>query len=435
MIASLIISIIAILGMILFIIFLPSIKIGKLQLQTFWICPLIGAILLLAFQLVDAQLVWNELVAPTVINPLQILAIFLSMVFLSIVLDEIGFFKYVAYVAVKRAKGNQFSLFFILSALTAFLTIFTSNDIIIITFTPFIIFFCKNAKINPIPYLVSEFVMANTWSMILIIGNPTNIYIASSYGIDFVNYIKVMALPTLFAGLTAIILMFLLFRKQLKTKIETDINEEKIMDKTILVVTIVLFSACIVLLCISNIIALPMWIIAVSATGILLLFLFIYSIWKHQTLFIIKNSFVKLPWNIIPLLISMFVIVISLNYYQITNKIYEFFGDNMPIITYGATSALSANLINNIPMSVLYSEILKCGTGTLDASKIYATIIGSNLAAIITPIGALAGIMWMSILKRYEIKYNFLTFCKYGVLIGVPTLAMSLFGLFLSMQF
>lgn len=59
--------------------------------------------------------------------------------------------------------------------MVAILTIFTSNDIVILTFTPFICYFSKNAKINPIPYLVAEFA-ATTYSMMLIIGNPTNIY-------------------------------------------------------------------------------------------------------------------------------------------------------------------------------------------------------------------------------------------------------------------
>ena len=72
--------------------------------------------------------------------------------------------------------------------MVAILTIFTSNDIVILTFTPFICYFSKNAKINPIPYLVAEFAAANTYSMMLIIGNPTNIYLATSASIDFISY-------------------------------------------------------------------------------------------------------------------------------------------------------------------------------------------------------------------------------------------------------
>ena len=70
-------------------------------------------------------------------------------------------------------------------------------------------YFCINAKIDPIPYVVAEFVAANTLSMFLIIGNPTNIYLASSYGIGFLNYIAAMAIPTLIAGLVAFFILFL----------------------------------------------------------------------------------------------------------------------------------------------------------------------------------------------------------------------------------
>ena len=62
------------------------------------------------------------------------------------------------------------------------------------TITGFLIVFCKNAKISPLPYLVSEFCAANTWSMMFVIGNPTNIYIASSFNIDFSRAILPFAL-------------------------------------------------------------------------------------------------------------------------------------------------------------------------------------------------------------------------------------------------
>ena len=72
----------------------------------------------------------------------------------------------------------------------------------ILTLTPFICFFCKNTRIDPVPFLVSEFAAANTWSMMLIISNPTNIYLGTSAGIGFAEYSKIMALPTLCAGLS-----------------------------------------------------------------------------------------------------------------------------------------------------------------------------------------------------------------------------------------
>ena len=220
MIPTIIISVITFITITASILFFPQIKIGKIKIGTYWIVALLGASLLLAFSFAPVKEVWNQLTNSTTVNPIKILVLFFSMTVLSIFLDEVGLFRFLAIVATKKAKDNQYTLFTILYFLTATLTIFTSNDIVILTFTPFICFFCKNAKINPIPYLVSEFAAANTWSLLFIIGNPTNIYLATSAGISFFEYFKVMAIPTITAGIVEYIVLFILFKSKLKTPIE-----------------------------------------------------------------------------------------------------------------------------------------------------------------------------------------------------------------------
>ena len=118
--------------------------------------------MILCCLIVDPKTVGEALIADSGVNPLEIPCLFISMVFISIVLDEVGFFKVLASYTVKKAKHSQYLLFIFLYTLVSVLTIFTSNDIIVITFTPFIISFCKNSKINPLPYLIFEFVAANT---------------------------------------------------------------------------------------------------------------------------------------------------------------------------------------------------------------------------------------------------------------------------------
>ena len=170
-------------------------------------------------------------------NPIKILVLFISMTILSIFLDEVGFFRYIANKAIKVLNGSQTKLFIGLYILISFLTVFTSNDIIILTFTPFICYFAKNSKINPIPYLISEFVAANTWSMALIIGNPTNIYLSSAFNIDFIKYLQTMILPTIVASIVSFSILYLLFRKQLKTEINASYNIEEVkIDKGLLII-------------------------------------------------------------------------------------------------------------------------------------------------------------------------------------------------------
>ena len=205
--------------MILSILFFPKVHLGKLRADSYWLITLTGALLVLATGTAKIGDVARELTSNTPINPLKILVLFISMTVLSVFLDEVGFFAFLAAKALRIARSSQIALFVSLYVTVSVLTVFTSNDIIILTFTPFICYFAKNAGISPVPYLFAEFIAANTWSMALIIGNPTNIYLATAGGIGFGEYVKLMILPTVAAGIVSFGVLFLIFRKKLSEKI------------------------------------------------------------------------------------------------------------------------------------------------------------------------------------------------------------------------
>ena len=193
-----IIFILSIIGMFICILKYPKLKIKNFQMDTFFICPLIGAVIIL-FINNNFGVFWNSITSNTSLNPLKILILFISISFISITLDESGFFKYISSLFVSKYKSSQFKLFTVLYILISILTVFTSNDIVILTFTPFILYLSKRGNINPIPYLVMEFVAGNTYSMMLEIGNPTNIYLSGGFNIPFLDYfIKMIVLNYFF---------------------------------------------------------------------------------------------------------------------------------------------------------------------------------------------------------------------------------------------
>ncbi len=433
MIYSVIVAVLVSISIILLILFKPNIKIKNISISTFFIPALIGAIILLIFNIVPIKNVFDAFTSTSSVNPIKVLVLFISTALISISLDELGFFKYIAIKALNKFHNNQYTLFFILYALVAVLTIFTSNDIIILTFTPFIVYFAKHAKINAIPYLIMEFITANTYSMLFTIGNPTNIYLSSYFNISFLDYFKVMYLPTLFAGFTSLIILLLIFNKDLHQHMDLiDIEEVKIDNKPLMIINLIHLGVAIILLAISNYIHLEMWIICLYAALSLTIFLIIDAIIQKSAT-TIKHVYKRLPYNLIPFVLSMFIIVLSLDYNEVTLHIAEFLNKidtskNMTIFTYLLTSTISDNLINNIPMSVLFAPILN-DVSNYQLPAIYATIIGSNIGAYLTPIGALAGIMWMSLLKKYDVKFTFFDFMKYGIIIVPAVLLMALLGL------
>jgi len=408
------------------IIFFPSIRIKRVKIGSYWVIALVGAIVLFIFQLAPVKIVYESLTADSAINPLKILALFFSMTFLSVYLDEAGLFAYLAQKAVKIVGSSQTALFAVLYALAAVLTVFTSNDIVILTLTPFICFFCKNTEVNPVPYLVGEFAAANTWSMMLIIGNPTNIYLATSAGIDFMQYFSVMALPTLAAGAVEFSLILLIFGKRLKAPLKSRGDELPHIEKADVAVGLFHLAVCLVFLIISSYVGLEMWLISVACAASLAICVIILRLIKKDGWRRVGNSFKRLPRQLIPFVLSMFVIVVALDYQGVNGLIAGLLGDKNCVWTYGLSSFFASNLINNIPMSMLFSG-LPTGLPQAEYFKaIYASIVGSNIGAFLTPIGALAGIMFTGLAERYKVNYTFRHFVGYGAIISLPTLAAAL---------
>ena len=414
----------------------PYIKIKGKEVGLYWIICLLGAITMIATERISLLSVFNGITAQSSVNPLKILTLFLSMTLLSVYLGDAGFFDYVADVVFAKSKGGQIKLFLILYFIVSILTVFTSNDIVILTFTPPVCIFAKKAKISPLPYLFGEFIAANTWSMALIVGNPTNIYLAGSYGINFLEYFSVMILPAVAGGLVALGTLLLIFRKQLPEPIyksqtgfiQTHANSVKIY-KTPMLIALFHLCLCIVLLALSDFIKVEMYIICLVLALSITVIDLIYGLKTVYSVQPVLKSLKKEPFELIPFVLSMFVIVLALKENGATDALGKALltGTKWDGATFGALSALSANLLNNIPMSVLFEKIVS-GQSLI---AVYGCIIGSNVGAFFTPVGALAGIMWSKILKKYGVKMPFSKFVLYGSAVAFPTLLASVGALIL----
>ena len=413
-----------------------SIKIKNfLVIDAYLIVTLVGSVIALLLAKVKPVTLINSITANSSINPLKIIILLLSLTFISISLDVLGFFNYLAVKVVARVKNSQFKLFFTLLLIIGLLTIVTSNDIIILTFTIFICYFAKATKINPLPYLIMEFVVANTFSMFLVIGNPTNIYLATYFNVDFLGYLKVMWLPTFLASIACSIVLPLMFYKQLKKPFQAiDIEPATLYNKLLVVINAVILLLVTITLAISHYLSIEMWIITLIGASLLFIIEGVYTLIRKD-FYVVTKTLSRLPLALGVFVLIMFSMTFSLRESGILNYIQQGFVkliSNSPIkatILYGATSALTDNIINNIPMSLAYVNLIDGLDPAILPNALFAIIIGSNIGAFLTPIGALAGIMWQGILKRQTIDYSYFTFLKNGLILTTIILIFALFGL------
>ena len=366
MISIYVLSALTILAMTLSFFLFPTINIKAKRIDTYWLITTIGAIFILLFNISIAGNILNLFIQNNSTNPFKIIVLFLSLTFISKFLDAVGLFNFLASRASRIGKGNQFIIFTAFYFLISLLTIATNNDIIIIV-TPIMIYFAKASKIKPMPYLIMVCFVLNTLSTTFLTTNVSNLYLGSFFGC---------------LGLTSLILTT-------------------------------------IFLIISNLINVEMYLITLIFALVDLIIGSVYCFIKKEDKIYILKPVKTLPYEFIPFLISMFIIISSLNQtdllFQIGNLLNSIESIEAEVFAYGLTSAISANLVNNVPMSLLYANILNANTLTT-VDNVYAAILASNLCALITPCGALSSLMFMRICKENEVKISYLDYMKFAPL-------------------
>ena len=413
--------------------------------------PIIGVIILFITFSFNTDLLINGIIGTDKIQPYAIIVLFMSLAYLSISIDSTGLFEYLAFRIAKSAGNSGARLFFYFYFLSSLLTLFTSNDIVILTLTPIIIYFCRQTKANPIPYIIAQFFAANIWSITLYIGNPTNIIVAQANNLTFVEYTSWTLLPTITAGLVCLGLLWLLFRKQIPRELEMPELDARslIRDKFGATFGICSLICCLITLSLASWLNISLWLITLFFALILLVYNVIHLILvRKRGLKTEDNAFTqilrRMPWKIISFVLGMFILVEALaqsGWVDLLASLFASFSNNLiiSILFMGLISTLACNLMNNQPMTILFTQILLNGAFVVPSANkfgtMFALIMGSNFGANLTLIGALAGLMWHKIAQSKDVNIKFTEFAKYGFIVMPIVMISSFLILFLEILF
>jgi len=328
--------------------------------------------------------------------------------------------------------------------LSSMLTVFTSNDIVILTLTPIILYFCKYTKINPIPFLIGQFFAANIWSVALYVGNPTNIIVAQAYALSFVEYSAWMLLPAVVAGISCLSFLIVRFRKQIPAEVQApDIDPASVLkDKEGAIFGINMLACCLFMLSIAPIYKLDMGFICLVFAIIMIVkdLAFDARENRHQVdpntqsyqgnknarcFRSVHDVAKRMPWKIMPFVFGMFILVEALDEAGWTSLLATML--SQALMQAGITGAttlmalmswLACNIMNNQPMTILFTSILQdanfLASASISRASMFALVMGSNFGANLTLIGALAGIMWASISSAIGVSISYKEFVKHG---------------------
>ncbi|WP_246172888.1 SLC13 family permease [Thermochromatium tepidum] len=173
---------------------LPSLQLDRTGVA------LLGAILLLATDVIEMDQVWQAIHLPT-------LALLFAFMVISAQLRLSGFYDWVVWRLDRSALPPVFLLGAVILA-SALLSAVFSNDIVCLAMAPVLADTCRARRLAPVPFLLALACAANLGSAATLIGNPQNMLIGERLGLDFGGYL-VQAIAPVGLGLAVTWLILL----------------------------------------------------------------------------------------------------------------------------------------------------------------------------------------------------------------------------------
>jgi Na+/H+ antiporter NhaD/arsenite permease-like protein len=181
----------------------------------FVLAPILAVVLLAAITALPGDVILSGLRGSGLLQPYSIIILFFSLSYMSVSLDVTGLLEWIALTFCKRAGTSGRRLFAVLFVIESLATVVLSNDVVVMTLTPILLYICDYVNADALPFLIAEFFAANVWSSLLYVGNPTNIITAQTLGLNFAEYTQWCGLPTLAAGLTLFGCLCAVFGRQI----------------------------------------------------------------------------------------------------------------------------------------------------------------------------------------------------------------------------
>ncbi|PEX40820.1 arsenic transporter [Bacillus cereus] len=379
----------------------------------------------------------------------------LATIVMAVILESFGFFHWSAAKLANLAKGSGRRLYWYIQLLCFLMTLLFNNDGSILITTPILILLLKNLRLKPhqqIPYLLSGALIATASSAPIGVSNIVNLIALNIVNMTLYMHTAMMFVPATLGLLFMSWLMYTVLKKKLperlpvssydieeifftknfhplkgKNSVDTKQKRTRFMLK---VLGFVFLMRC--LLFVASFLSIPIEIVAVLGSLILLIWRWYYL--RTNPVDILK----KTPWHILIFAFSMYVIIYGLHNAGLTTALVNWLE---PVVsqhllyasfTMGGLVSLLSNVFNNHPALMIGTITLtEMGLDPVTLKTIYlANIIGSDIGSLLLPIGTLASLIWMYILKQNKIKVKWKDYLSVSLIVIPLTTVVTLFLLY-----
>ncbi|GIJ76837.1 arsenical pump membrane protein [Micromonospora phaseoli] len=295
-----------------------------------------------------------------------------------------GVFDVLATRLAVAARGSWPGLFALCVGFAATTTIALNLDTTAVLLTPVLLTLAVTLRTPVAPLAVTTVWLANTASLMLPVSNLTNLLAADRIGLDPLAYAEVMWLPQLAVlAVTTILLWYCWWRRDRPAggrfpAPAVHRPADPVLYRTAL-------AAC--LLFVGAILAgAPVGLASAIAAGLLVLG---FAIRSPGTL-----RPALLPWRLLLFVTGLFLVVQTIGQHGLNDLVAWLAGHDggvLGVLRAGATGALLANLVNNLPAYLAGEAVLPVD----DRQRLLALLVGTNVGPLALPWASLATLLWL----------------------------------------
>jgi arsenical pump membrane protein len=383
--------------------------------EVYWIGG--GAVLLIALRLVPPKLAGRAVAEGS-----DVYLFLIGMMLLSELAREQGVFEWLSSAAVRGARGSCVRLFTLVYAIGTTVTVFMSNDATAVVLTPAILAGVRKARVEPLPYLFACALIANAASFVLPISNPANLVVFHREMPPLGSWLLSFGVPSVLSIVATYAAMRWIFRKELRTAIEGEVDAAPLTGSGKLVVA-GLAGVVLVLLVASSLrkdLGLPTCLAALIVTAAV-------SIRARTNPLRLAR---EISWGTLALVAGLFIMVDaveSIGALQLTLRALAWVRTLAPAVgafVTGSVVAVANNLVNNLPLGLIAGSTLQAAHAKgLIAS---AVLIGVDLGPNLSVTGSLATILWLLALRKEKLEVSFWRFLRVGAVAMPVALLLSL---------
>ncbi|MNP13645.1 Arsenical pump membrane protein [compost metagenome] len=329
------------------------------------------------------------------------------------------------------------------------MTLFFNNDGSILITTPIITQTLTLLKFKPeqqFPYLISGALVATASSAPIGVSNLANLIALNIVELDINTYAAMMFVPSMLGIICIPTLLYIYFKnkKIIPSQIPPDIHsaQSPLFSDSDGQPPIdwALFRVCIsivILTRISFFVLAPLG-VPTEWPAIMGALILILIRWYKKGI-VPSDVLKKTPWSILIFAFSMYVLVYGLHNTGMTEIIINQFGPSAregsfnAVFIFGLLLTVLSNICNNLPSIMIGTfSVADMGLDVHSMQVAYlGNVIGADIGSLILPIGTLATLIWIYMLRRYQISIKWVDYVKVTILVIPISLIVSLLGLYL----